>query len=114
MSQLKSIISHITRRRKVLEPEIEQGFLRIGIISAMVAYLAALHYVEPSRLHALALYSAVGFLLFSFALFGWIALRPDPSRVRKIIAILHDISGPTYGMFFFGTATVPFYIVYLW
>jgi two-component system sensor histidine kinase RpfC len=114
MSQLKSIISHITRRRKVLEPELEQGFLRIGIISAMVAYLAALHYVEPSRLHALALYSAVGFLLFSFALFGWIALRPEPSRVRKIIAILHDISGPTYGMFFFGTATVPFYIVYLW
>ena len=41
MGQFKSILNFITRRRKVLEPELEQGLLRIGIISLMVVYLAA-------------------------------------------------------------------------
>ncbi len=114
MAQFKSILSFITRRRRVLEPELEQGLLRIGIISVMVIYLATLHYVDPTWPHALALYSAVGFLLFGIALLGWIAISPAPSRLRKVVGILHDIGGPTYGMYFFGTATVPFYIVYLW
>jgi len=114
MSQFKSIISFITRRRKVLDPELEQSLLRIGIISAMVLYLTAMHYREPTQMNALALYSAVAFLLVSFVLFIWIAVSPEPSRLRKTIAVLHDVGGPTYGMLFFGTTTVPFYIVYLW
>ncbi|MCB1786822.1 MAG: response regulator [Gammaproteobacteria bacterium] len=114
MSQFRSIISFITRRRTVIEPELEQGLLRIGIISAMVIYLAVTHFLEPTRMHALALYSAVGFLLFSFGLFSWIAIKPTASTPRRVIGVLHDVIGPTYGMYFFGETTVPFYIVYLW
>jgi two-component system sensor histidine kinase RpfC len=114
MPQLKSFISFVTQRRKTLEPELEQALLRIGIISAMVIYLALVHFFEPTRLHAIALYSAVGFLMLSFALFAWVVMRPDPIPARKIIGVLHDTSGATYGMLFFGTTTVPFYIVYLW
>ncbi len=114
MPDLKSITSFITRRRAVFEPELEQGLLRIIIIAAMVVYLTAVNYLDPTEMHSLALYSAVGFLLSSFALFAWVAVQPSDSQVRKVVAVLHDIGGPTYGMLLFGTTTVPFYIVYLW
>ena len=114
MPQLKTIIDFITRRRKRVEPELEQALLRIGIISAMVIYLALMHFFEPTRLNSVALYSAVGFLMLSFMLFAWVVMKPVTSPLRKIIGVLHDIGGPTYGMIFFGTTTVPFYIVYLW
>jgi len=98
----------------VFEPELEQGLLRIIIIAAMVVYLATVSYLNPTEMHSLALYSAVGFLLSSFVLFAWVVVQPVPSPVRKVVGVLHDIGGPTYGMLLFGTTTVPFYIIYLW
>ena len=80
----------------------------------MVIYLALMHFFEPTRLNSVALYSAVGFLMLSFMLFAWVVMKPVASPLRKVIGVLHDIGGPTYGMIFFGTTTVPFYIVYLW
>ena len=114
MARIKSIISFITRRRKTLDAELEQGLLRIGILSAVVLYLSFALLVEPTDLHRLALGSTVAFLFVAFGLLVWIAAGPTASRVRRVIGIFCDIGESTYGLYFFGLTTSPLYVVYLW
>jgi len=114
MSHIKSIINFVTRRRKVVHAELEQGMLRIGILSAIVVYLAIALVLEPTDLHRLALGSTVVFLFIAFALVFWTAVGPTDSPLRKIVGMICDIGESTYGLFFFGITTSPLYIVYLW
>ncbi|MGB5613655.1 MAG: ATP-binding protein [Sedimenticolaceae bacterium] len=114
MSQVRSIVSFVTRRRKVVDAELEQGLLRIGILSAVVVYLAVSLLLEPTDLHRLALGSTVVFLFMAFGLMIWIAAGPADSRARKIVGMLCDLGETTYGLLLFGTTTSPLYIVYLW
>ena len=114
MSKLKSILKFVTRRRRAMDPELEQSILRVSIVSIMVIYLAARQFVDPTHGHAMALYSVACFLMFSFAIFAWVVAGPEDSRVRKIVGIVHDVGGLTCVMYFFGAATAPFYIAYLW
>ena len=97
-----------------MDPELEQSILRVSIVSIMVIYLAGLQFAEPTPAHALALYSGACFLMFSFAIFAWVVAGPEDVRVRKIVGIVHDVGGLTCVMYFFGAATAPFYIAYLW
>lgn len=110
----KSITSFMNRRHTGFDPELEQGLLRIGILSAVVIYLSIALLYDPSTPHQLALGSAVLFLFIAFGLLVWIAASSKDSRLRKIVGIVCDIGESTYGMFFFGTTTSPLYIVYLW
>ena len=114
MSQFKSIINFVTRRRKVVHAELEQGLLRIGILAAIVVYLTIALVLEPTDLHRLALGSTVVFLLIAFGLLVWIAAGPADSPLRKIVGMVCDLGESTYGLFFFGITTSPLYIVYLW
>lgn len=114
MSHLKSILGFITKRRHVVEAELEQSILRVSIVSLMVIYLAVLQIGDPSPGHLLALYSVSGFLFASFVIFAWVALGPPLSRVRKVVGIAHDVGGLTCVMYFFDAATAPFYIAFLW
>ena len=114
MSQIKSIIGFVTRRRKVVDAELEQGLLRIGILSAVVVYLAIALVLEPTELHRLALGSTVAFLFVAFGLLVWIAAGPPDSSARRITGLFCDIGESTYGLFFFGITTSPLYVVYLW
>lgn len=114
MSHLKSILGFITKRRHVVEAELEQSILRVSIVSLMVIYLAVLQIGDPSPGHLLALYSVSGFLFASFVIFAWVALGPPLSRLRKVVGIAHDVGGLTCVMYFFDAATAPFYIAFLW
>lgn len=114
MSQIKKILIFITQRRRDMDPELEQSILRVSIVSLMVIYLAARQFLDPTPGHAMALYSVACFLLFSFAIFSWVVAGPKDVRVRKIVGILHDVGGLTCVMYFFGAATAPFYIAFLW
>ena len=114
MSRLKSILGFITKRRGVVEPELEQSILRVSIVSIMVIYLAVRQFSDPTPGHALALYTVSCFLLFSFAIFTWVAVGTEGSRVRKIVGIVHDVGGLTLVMYAFDAATAPFYIAFLW
>jgi two-component system sensor histidine kinase RpfC len=114
MSHIKSIINFVTRRRKVIHAELEQGLLRIGILSAVVVYLSIALILEPTDLHRLALGSTVVFLFMAFGLIVWIAAGPTESPSRKIVGMVCDLGEATYGLFFFGITTSPLYIVYLW
>ena len=114
MSDIKSIVNFVTRRRKVVHAELEQGLLRIGILAAIVVYLAIALVLEPTDLHRLALGSTVVFLLIAFGLIVWIAAGPTDSPLRKIVGMVCDLGESTYGLFFFGITTSPLYIVYLW
>ena len=114
MSRLKSILGFITKRRRVVEPELEQSILRVSIVSIMVIYLAVRQFSDPTPGHALALYTVACFLLFSFAIFTWVAVGAEGSRVRKIVGIVHDVGGLTLVMYAFDAATAPFYIAFLW
>ena len=113
MSLFRSIAGFVSRRQAV-NAELEQGLLRIGILSAIVVYLAIALLVDPTGLHQLALASTVIFLFMAFGLLIWIAAGPEESRVRKVVGMLCDIGQSTYGLFFFGITTSPLYIVYLW
>lgn len=113
MSLFRSINDFVGRRQAV-NSELEQGLLRIGILSAIVIYLAIALLLDPSGLHQLALVSTVIFLFMAFGLVVWIAAGPADSRTRKVVGMLCDIGESTYGLFFFGITTSPLYIVYLW
>ena len=52
MSKLKSILKFVTRRRRAMDPELEQSILRVSIVSIMVIYLAARQFVDPTRMAA--------------------------------------------------------------
>jgi two-component system sensor histidine kinase RpfC len=114
MTQLKSIMSFITRRRRVVDPELEQALLRIGILSVVVVYLAIALLFQPTDLHQLALVSTVTFLVMAFGMLVWIATGPVEGPTRKVVGIVLDIGQSTYGLYFFGITTSPLYIVYLW
>jgi len=114
MSNFRSIIGFITRRRKVVEAELEQGLLRIGILSAVVVYLAIALLLEPTDAHRMVLGSAVICLFMAFALLVWIAAGPVDSPARKVVGILSDVGQSTYALLFFGITTSPLYVVYLW
>lgn len=114
MTQIKSILSFITRRRRVMDPELEQALLRIGILSVVVVYLAIALLFQPTDLHQLALVSTVTFLVMAFGMLVWIATGPVEGSSRKIVGIVLDIGQSTYGLYFFGITTSPLYIVYLW
>ncbi|MCB1773603.1 MAG: response regulator [Gammaproteobacteria bacterium] len=112
--QLRSILSFITRRRQVMDPELEQALLRIGILSVVVVYLAIALLFQPTDLHQLALVSTVTFLVMAFGMLVWIATGPAEGPLRKVVGIFLDIGQSTYGLYFFGITTSPLYIVYLW
>ena len=114
MSHFKSITSFITRRRRTVDAELEQGLLRIGILSAVVVYLAVSLLLSPTALHEHALLSAVIFLFIAFGLLIWIKAGPTNSTTRKIVGQICDIGESTFGLYFFGTTTSPLYVVYLW
>jgi two-component system sensor histidine kinase RpfC len=114
MRQWKSIVAFVTRRRRVVDPELEQALLRIGILSSVVVYLAIALLFDPSDLHELALVSAVSFLVMAFGMLIWIASGPVRGPVRRVVGILMDVGQSTYGLYFFGLTTSPLYIVYLW
>jgi two-component system sensor histidine kinase RpfC len=114
MTQLKSIMSFLTRRRRVVDPELEQALLRIGILSVVVVYLAVALLFQPTDLHQLALVSTVTFLVMAFGMLIWIATGPVNGPTRKVVGIVLDIGQSTYGLYFFGITTSPLYIVYLW
>ncbi len=114
MSHFRSIVSFITRRRQAVHAELEQGLLRIGILSGIVIYLAVALLLDPSGLHQLALVSTVIFLFMAFGLVVWIAAGPEESTSRKIVGMVCDLGQTTYGLYFFGITTSPLYIVYLW
>lgn len=114
MPKLKSVLRLISKRRRAADPELEQGILRVSIVSLMVIYLAALQFTDPTPAHLLALQSSLFFLFFSFGLLAWIAFGTQHAGTRKIIGIAHDIGGLTGVMYAFGAATAPFYIAFLW
>jgi two-component system sensor histidine kinase RpfC len=114
MSNLKAVIEFITKRREVVEAELEQSILRVSIVSLMVIYLAVMQIGDPTPGHLMALYSVSAFLFASFLIFAWVAVGPADSRLRKIVGIAHDVGGLTCVMYFFDAATAPFYIAFLW
>ena len=114
MSNLKAVIGFITKRREVVEAELEQSILRVSIVSLMVIYLAVMQIGDPTPGHLMALYSVSAFLFASFLIFAWVAVGPADSRLRKIVGIAHDVGGLTCVMYFFDAATAPFYIAFLW
>lgn len=114
MSRLKSFTNSLRRRRREVDAELEQGLLRIGILSAVVIYLAVSLLLAPSALHELALLSSVIFLFIAFGLLIWIKAGPVSSMTRKIVGQICDIGESTFGLYFFGTTTSPLYVVYLW
>lgn len=114
MSRLKSLTNSLRRHRREVDAELEQGLLRIGILSGVVIYLAVSLLLAPTALHEHALLSAVIFLFIAFGLLIWIKAGPTSSTTRKIAGQICDIGESTFGLYFFGTTTSPLYVVYLW
>ena len=114
MAQVGTLIRFLTKRRSVFDAELEQGLLRIGVLSAIVLYLAGALLFDPTELHHLALGSTVLFLFIAFGLLLWIAAGKPESRVRKVVGVVCDIGETTFGLLMFGPTTAPLYVVYLW
>ena len=114
MAQRRSILAFITRRDLPVDPELEQALLRIGILSAIVIYLAGALLFAPTDLHQMALGSAVVFLVIAFGMLVWVAGSAPGTPLRRVVGILLDTGQSTYGLYFFGLTTAPLYVVYLW
>jgi two-component system, sensor histidine kinase RpfC len=114
MFQRRSILDFITRRDLPVDPELEQALLRIGILSAVVIYLAGALLFAPNDLHQMALGSAVVFLVIAFGMLVWVAGSAPGTPLRRVVGILLDTGQSTYGLYFFGLTTAPLYVVYLW
>lgn len=114
MTHWKSIIRFVTKRRRDMDPELEQALLRIGILSGVVVYLAIALLFEPTDLHETALVTTVTFLVMAFGMLVWIATGLTDNPARKVVGMLLDLGQTTFGLLFLGVTTSPLYIVYLW
>jgi len=60
------------------------------------------------------LWLAGGFFLFSIGLIAWIGINPTISPLRRILAMISDISVTTLGMYVWGEMASPLVMVYFW
>lgn len=98
------------------DSEHEQAAVRVVIVALLFLYVVVHAYEEaPGDTQALIL-AAIGggYLAISLAILVAIVIRPAPSPVRRIIAMIADFSALSGFMHAGGAATAPFYAVYLW
>lgn len=109
---LRSALPLTRRFARHANSEHEQGIVRIAIALLICAFVIW----QSERNAALpGLLATVGFfLMLSIALLAHIAWQPQPLPTRRIIAILNDVGGVTYAMFYAGELGVPIYLFYLW
>lgn len=106
----------LTRRRATENTEREQALVRLGVATAILAYLvvyALWNYGGFTPLMGPILI-VVGFLGVSLAFLTHIVLRPGHSVIRRVLANIGDIGATSLVMLLFGEHMGPLYIVYLW
>lgn len=98
------------------DSEHEQALIRLAVTTVFSIYFFRSFFLnedyDGSGISAL--YAAGIYLLFSFALFALIVVRPGISPVRRVIGMLGDVGITTYCLYVGGVDTAPGYIVYLW
>ncbi|MFP4614387.1 MAG: ATP-binding protein [Thiohalorhabdus sp.] len=106
----------LDRYRNRPDSEHEQAVVRVGIASAITAYLSIYGSLHPSSYAGLAgALQILGlFLAFGLALLVWIGLRPAPSHGRRLLANLADHGTLSLLLALYGEAVAPLYVVYLW
>ncbi|SCY27462.1 ATP-binding protein [Thiohalorhabdus denitrificans] len=106
----------LDRYRNRPDSEHEQAVVRVGVASAITAYLSIYGSVHPGAYAGMAgALEILGlFLVFGVALLAWIGVRPGPSHGRRLIANISDHGTLSLLLALYGEAVAPLYIVYLW
>jgi len=93
--------------------EIEQGFVRVVIVTCVFAYLLlSFHGVHPPSRELLAGASALW--VIALGIFVAIIVRPEKSVRRRVFSIAFDMGAITWCMYSAGAVGAPLYPLYLW
>jgi two-component system sensor histidine kinase RpfC len=93
------------------DTEHEQGVLRVIIIALLFLYLLP-DALTHGNLAPLYLISVP--LAFALLIFFWIAYSTNVSPARRVFAQFADVAAISANMLFFGEATAPLFLLYIW
>jgi diguanylate cyclase (GGDEF)-like protein len=94
--------------------ERSQAIARMVIGGFAYTYLIIASFIFDDGIEPTVIWSAGGFLLFSFGLYLSIRLRPQPSLPRRVVGIVADLGITSYGFYMLGPYSGVFYPIYLW
>lgn len=113
MSSFQALVERLRQRQ---DTEHEQALIRLVIGLLFFAYLAvsagadSVFDASETRL----LTATAVFLLFSIGILLSIAINPRISRARRVLGIVGDMLGTSFGMYMGGEIGSPLFGVYLW
>ncbi len=93
-----------------------QALVRLAIVSIVVAYFTSSYFaarVDQSALQAARLLAFTS-LACSGMIFAAIVWRPEPSVLRRLIGMLHDVTAISLSMYFGEGAGAAIAVIYLW
>ena len=93
--------------------EVEQGFVRVIIVTAVYAYfLLSFRSADPPSQELLVGASALW--VAALGIFAAILVRPEKSVARRVFSIAFDMGAITWCMYSAGAVGAPLYPLYLW
>lgn len=105
------------RIRRCPDTEPEQAFIRVVIVTLVVAYLywAGVFDAEPADgrvfLHRV---MGISVLIVSWGILVAILIDPQKSVLRRLIGMLSDMGYTSYALYGGGAVSSPLFIVYFW
>jgi two-component system sensor histidine kinase RpfC len=105
-----------SRLRRRVDSEHEQAAIRIAIVSLIFAYELAIGAFSPQSTAVVdrGAVLAGGYLAISLVYFALIAVQPQPSPARRLVAMGTDFATTSAFLIIGGASAAPFYPVYLW
>ena len=92
--------------------EHEQALVRVVLASFLSAYV--IWQIPLSEISSKLMWTMVIFLVVSISLLVHLAFFRQPMPIRRLIGIVNDAGGITFGMLYAGELGVPIYLFYLW
>lgn len=89
------------------DSEHEQALIRVVIMSLIFLYFSTTELDSVTLL-------AGSYLAVSIVIFAWILLSPAKNVVRRVLGIVGDMTGASFGLFLAGEGGTPLVALYLW
>lgn len=103
----------LARYRNRPDTEVGQALVRVLVMLVVVGY-PAIYTHTVGHTDWTWMWAAGGFFLFSIAILAWIGIDPRISPVRRVVAMVSDISITTVGLYLWGQLASPLVIIYFW
>ncbi len=100
---------------KQVRQEWSQAVVRVTMTMLVLVYLLFVSTEgKDTRIHSTVVFLVSTYLIYSLALIASFRVWPRPSRIRKLITLISDISITLYCMHLYGEGSAPFFVIILW